>query len=380
MTFLRRYLPQRSGESLACGLFALWFFALLYARFLTKNWLGLDDEVLLRQNSHLGLGGQSYIWGLFDVSFGRRWTPVLWTVANLVGTPDAFRFHVLVFALGGVLSFLVGWAYAELLGLIWGLVAVALFVASPMRCEVWGWQMGFVYGTLGICSVCCWLGRARPLLCCCWAFGALLCYPSAAGVALLAIWRHRRSTAGWILGFSLVALVVFQFQLRRSIGFVPLSPRWDAVLRVLPHYSLMAVWPVLNLPIFPAVSYFVLPFGWCILLFSVVEETRSAVVWLILLLPVLLASVTESFWFGARYALLPDLWATVLLVNYVRCHLPLVRLGRGLALLWCVVGALVALNLSRGWMWRGPAEIVAGVYQEGAVVGRDLRVDVMAGR
>src|ERR1017187_5116989 len=93
---LPRFLVGR-WPSMVC--IAVVFF-LLYWRCLGWGWLGFDDSLLLRRNPHLGQGFSSFLWGWTDTAYGRRWTPVLWSVANLVGKPTALKFHGLVFILG----------------------------------------------------------------------------------------------------------------------------------------------------------------------------------------------------------------------------------------------------------------------------------------
>jgi hypothetical protein len=138
----------------------------LYVRAVRQGWMGLDDYALLRNNFHLGEGWASFLWGFVDLNFGRRWTPMLWTVANLAGDPTVLHFHVLVLVLGALLSVLVLVCYREVLSPGWALFAALMFLCSPMRLEVFAWEMGFVYVTVGIWLCLAFLTRARPWGCC----------------------------------------------------------------------------------------------------------------------------------------------------------------------------------------------------------------------
>lgn len=346
----------------------------LYGRFLSNGWMGLDDEVLLRQNTHLGLGTRSWVWGLLDVNFGRRWTPMLWSVANLVGEPSAFRYHVLVFVLALMVSSLCLACYWSVLPPLGAMVGTMAFVFSPMRLEVFAWEMGFVYETVAVFVMLAFLTRRNAWLSCLCLVWALLTYPIAAGPVALGCWYHRKSYASPLLAAFFFWVYHLQMGLRERIGFIPWHLRWDACWQVLPHYALMALVPYMNLPICPAIVFVWLPLGFAVLVWGFVSYPRFAIAWSVLVAPVVLASVTESFWFGARYALLPDLlafWGLGALVT---------RLGsrRAVALVVCAVYCLAALNVSDQWMWTNAQTIIDGVVLESDFGGRDVRPMIRA--
>jgi hypothetical protein len=343
-------------------------FFLAYARSLSWGWLGLDDWRWLVSNPHLGHGWESIWWSLTDVEFGRRWSPVLWLVACACGVPTAFKFHLLVFALGLVLSLLVTEIYGRSLGRGWALPAALLFALSPLRLEVFTWGMGFGYETVGILLCAAWLVRDRP-----WWSGllvvlALLTYPQAAGAAVGFCLLNRRRLAGWAVGAVLVLLVVAQYRLRVVYGVVPWHHRYDYLPLILPHYALNLFFPFATVPVFPSLYYPLMYVGGLIIVLFAVFRPFPVACWVLLFAPTLLASVTEAFWFGARYSLVPSIAAYGWLV------FELSRLNRPflLRLLWLVVLAFFTLNVLDRGMSRGVGLCASVAKQEAAMVGIDF--------
>jgi len=337
----------------------------LYWRGMAQGWLGLDDYALLRNNPHLGDGWASFLWGFVDLNFGRRWTPILWSVANLVGQPTAVGFHALVFVLGACLSCLVTCCYLTLFRNGWALAASLLFVCSPMRLEVFTWEMGFVYETVGIFLCAAFLLRERPWPCVVMCAMALLTYPAAAGACLLAIWYHRAKWAGCVLGIVLCLVASLQFVVRKQIGFIAWHPRFDLVGLVPFHYALSVFWPFATVPVFPPVFYWAMLGGLAIVVVLVIEKPKAALVWAVLLSPVLLAAVTESFWFGARYALITDAFAYGFL-----CWLVSRDSGRyRVALCAVVIGLFLMRNAEDRSYRSGALGVGLSAVQQGELVG-----------
>jgi hypothetical protein len=134
----------------------------------------------------------------------------------------------------------------------------------------------------------------------------------------------------------------FQLMVRREIGFIPWHPRFDMVAMVPLHYALSEFLPFATIPVFPAVWYWALLGGGIVLAIVAIEKPRALLVWLVLLSPVFVAAVTESFWFGARYSLITDFAAYGFLVGVVardtgRCRRVLCSV---------VLGCFLWLNLS----------------------------------
>jgi len=349
---------------------------LVWSPKLTNGWMGLDDYALVQLNPFLGHGWSSFVWGLTDVRFGRRWTPLLWSMLTVLGRPTVQKMHLLVFLLGAVLCFLVAHAFRKGIGMTLGFFASVAFAVSPMRYEVFSWEMGFVYDGMAILIMLAWLDRRSPSWCCLFLLLALLVYPSAAGAVLLGIWFHRGKWQSWFLCLFLVLVFAVQMELRVHIGFIPWQHRWDAMPRVLPHYFLMIFWPVVNIPIFPAVFYALIPIGCGLLVMSLCCFPVETVVWIVLMLPVLLASVTESFWFGTRYCLVPDIWALYCIgkeISWRRIYQGTRFVHLGLIVYLC---CLLAFNVREGWMWRDGVSLIEGVHVEGNTLGRDLSIDL----
>jgi hypothetical protein len=353
---------------LLCFLCVTAGFFLAYARSLSWGWLGLDDVRFLASNPHLGHGWESIRWSLTDVVFGRRWNPVLWLVACACGAPTAFKFHVLVFVLGLVLSLLVTEIYGRALRPGWALPAALLFVLSPLRLEVFTWAMGFGYETVGILLCIAWLLRARP-----WASGlfvvlALLAYPQAAGAAVGFCLLNRRNPAGWAVGAALLLMVAAQYWVRVRYGFVAWHHRYDYLPLILPHYALNLFVPFATVPLFPSLYYPLLYAGGAIIIVLMVVRPLPVAWWILLFAPTLLASVTEAFWFGARYCLLPSIAA------YGWFAYELSRLNRPFfkGLLWLVAAAFLTLNVLDRGMSRGVGLCAQVAKQEAALVGIDF--------
>ena len=357
-----------AGSRLPCLLCVTAAFFLAYARSLTWGWLGLDDSHFIVSNPHLGHGWESVGWALTDVEFGRRWNPVLWLVACACGVPTAFKFHVLVFALGLVLSLLVTEVYGRALRPGWALPAALLFVLSPLRLEVFTWSMGFGYETVAILLCLAWLVRDRPWWSALFVILALLTYPQAAGAAVIFCLANRRRLAGWAVGAFLLLLVVEQYRLRVQYGVIPWHHSYGYLPLILPHYALNLFFPFATVPVFPSLYYPLLYAGGAIIVLLAVARPLPVACWVLLFAPTLLASVTEGFWFGARYCLLPSVAAYGWLV------FELSGVGRPVLrrLLWLFVLAFLTLNLLDRGMSRGVGLCAQVAKQEAALVGIDF--------
>jgi hypothetical protein len=343
-------------------------FLLAYVRSLSWGWLGLDDWHFVAANPHLGHGWDSVRWALTDVEFGRRWNPVLWLVACACGVPTAFKFHLLVFLLGWVLSILVMEIYGRALGPGWGLPAALLFALSPLRIEVFTWGMGFGYETVAIFLCLAWLSRERIWWSALFVALALMTYPQAAGAAVGFCLLYRRRLAGWAVGAFLLLLVVAQYRLRVEYGVVAWHHRYDYLPLILPHYALNLFVPFATVPLFPSLFYPLLYVGGLLIVLLAAARPFPVACWVLLFAPTLLASVTEAFWFGARYSLVPSMAAYGWLVfEASRWKWPVVRL-----LLWAVVLAFFTLNVLDRGMSRGVGLCARVAKEEAALVGIDF--------
>lgn len=356
------------AERLACLACVAAGFLLAYGRSLSWGWLGLDDARWLASNPHLGHGWDSVRWSLSDVEYGRRWNPVLWLEACLCGVPSAFKFHVLVFVLGLILSLLVTEVYGRSLGRGWALPAALLFVLSPLRLEVFTWGMGFGYETVGILLCLAWLYRGLPWLSALPVALALLTYPQAAGAAVGFCLLYRRRAAGWAMGAFLLLLAGAQYWIRIRYGYVAWHQRYDYLPLILPHYALNLFVPFATVPLFPSLYYPQLYAGGLLIILFAAIRPLPVACWVLLFAPTLLASVTEAFWFGARYSLVPSIAAYGWLVYELsRLRRPSLRW-----LLWPVVAAFLALNLLDRGMSRGVGLCAQVAKEEAALVGIDF--------
>jgi hypothetical protein len=365
-------LDKESGDwprrRLACLLCVAAGFILAYGRSLWWGWLGLDDWRYVAANPNLGHGWESVWWGLTDVRFGQRWDPVLWLVACLCGVPTAFKFHLLVFVLGLVLSLLVMEVYGRALPRGWALPAGLLFSLSPLRIEVFTWGMGFGYETVGIMLCLAWLLRERPA----WSAGcvalALLTYPQAAGAAVGFCLLYRKRWEGWAVGAFLLLLVVVQYRLRVVYGVVQWHQRFDYLPLILPHYALNLFVPFATVPLFPSLYYPLLYVGGLAIVIAAAVRPRAVAWWVLLFAPTLLASVTEAFWFGARYSLVPSMAAYGWLIFEMS------RLKRRLwrVFLWIAVGGFFTLNILDRGLSRGVGLCGQVAKEEAALVGIDF--------
>jgi hypothetical protein len=124
---------------------------------------------------------------------------------------------------------------------------------------------------------------------------------------VLVCFLRRTSFWAWLGCAFLVAVTLFQYHLRLHIGFIPMHYRWGCWPWVACHYVLMLFFPFVTSPVFPAGFYPLLEVGAVAIALWAAISWRSLGVALLVLSPVFAASVTESFWFGARYALLFDI-------------------------------------------------------------------------
>jgi len=292
-----------SVKIVAGALAALVLLWALYWPSLSWGWL-MDDDLILMRCRHLGQWTWGSLqWALTDVDYGRRWTPVLWLIALIPPANTALGYHVLALALASVLTVAILLLLLRLTGFWWALFLTCALVSTPLRLEVFGWTMGFVYVSVAIFCVAAFL-TDRPSVALLWAILALLTYPQAAGVFILVLWRFRRS--GWSL-IGLVFLLEFvavQYYIRQQIGFLPWRADWTVWPFATLHYFLMVPFPAVLSPMFPARAYQALFFGLLIVMLWGALHWRSLCLVLVVLAPVLVASITEAFWFCARYSLL----------------------------------------------------------------------------
>lgn len=305
----------------------------LYARTLGWGWIGLDDTLLLRDNPHLGHSLSALWWAVTDMGFGRRWLPGTWLVADMLSGwgPFGFRLGTFVLGLAMVLSAL---RLFELdLPAKWAVVPALLFACSPMRMEVFGWSIGFIYCTVALCGIWSWIWyqQGKEWLSSCAAIVALFTYPQAAGLVVFLAWRYFGSSQGFILWAALAYVLVIDIFLRATIGYVPVQAHFGTALVVAPHYVASMFVPLGTVP--------VVPVGWhwaafvgsvlCGVAFGV--SPRKSMVCLLILAPTIAAAVTESFWFCGRYSILLSL-----------------------AVLWCLGPAMRTVWVRRiGLLWAG---------------------------
>ena len=292
-------------------------------------------------------------------------------MACLCGAPTALKFHLLVFVLGLILTLLVTEVYGRALRRDWVLPAALLFALSPLRIEVFTWGMGFGYETVAILLCVAWLLLERPWWSGLFVVLALLTYPQAAGAAVGFCLLNRRRLAGWAVGAFLVLLVIMQYRLRVAYGVVPWHHRFDYLLLILPHYALNLFVPFATVPIFPSLYYPLLYVGGLAIVLVAAVRPYPVACWILLFAPTLLASVTEAFWFGARYSLVPSIAAYGWLV-YEASKLDSRFLLR---VLWVGVLGFFTLNVLDRGMSRGVALCARAAKDEAALVGIDFDLE-----
>jgi hypothetical protein len=99
-----------------------------------------------------------------------------------------------------------------------------------------------------------------------------------------------------------------------------------------------------------------------------IVRPRAVGLWVLLFAPTLAASVTEGFWFGARYCLIPSIAAYGWMVYEAS------RLGSRLTLpvIWAAAAGFCLLNLTDVGMSRGLGLCARVASQEAALVGIDF--------
>lgn len=294
------YLPGRSADRWVLWALVLALFASLYARTLSWGWLGFDDYSFISANKNLGHGWSSVGWALTSVRYSARWMPLGWLPVSQGGS--AFELHVLVLVLGAFLCVLVAEMLRSLGAGIYALPFAALFLASPLRLELFGWVMGYLYTLTAIFGVLAVLDRDTRWRSVLWLVCGLLTYPQAAGFALLAIWHWRSTRAAAVLAAALVGMVIAQYFLRAHVGWIPVQRHWSLLPLTLGHEFVSLVAPFVTVPIFPATYYPLEWLGFAIIALLLLWRPRILAVLLVLILPTLAASVTEFFAFGARYS------------------------------------------------------------------------------
>jgi hypothetical protein len=282
--------------------------------------------------------------------------------------PSAFKFHLLVFVLGLILSLLVTEIYGRALRPGWALPAVLLFVLSPLRIEVFTWGMGFGYETVAIFLCLAWLLREKTWWSGLFVVLALLTYPQAAGAAVGFCLLNRNRLAGWAVGAFLLLLVIAEYRLRVAYGVVPWHHRFDYLPLILPHYALNLFVPFATVPIFPSLFYPLLYVGGIAIVLVAAVRPYPVAWWILLFAPTLLASVTEAFWFGARYSLVPSIAAYGWLVFETSKTDSRILLR----FLWAVVLAFFFLNVLDRGMSRGVGLCARVAKEEAALVGIDF--------
>lgn len=327
-------------------------FLALYSRSLGWDWLRMDDSLLLERNPNLGHGLQSYWWALTDVEFGRRWTPLFWVLAQAFSGFGVVGYHLGTLLVGLGLSLSVFVMFRAVMAERYAFVLAAVFIASPLRMEIFAWSIGFLYSATALVMV--WAviayqnGRHWWSLIC--LAVALLLYPQAAGLCLVFLWLWRTRPQGAVLFLGLLALLWIQMHLRVTSGFIPFAPDARGAAWVLPHYFGAALVPLVTMPIVPAGFYWLLLIPVGLLALIAAGSSRTVFLWAAVALPTVLASVTESFWYGARYSTflsIAVLWSfglwlqrRVLFVDLLTGESLWERDRRVVPLLWVVVGLL----------------------------------------
>jgi len=274
-----------------------------YAHSLAWGWLGMDDSKFLHRNPHLGPTWAGVRWALTDISYARRWLPLMWLQADFVPKDSALGFRILSFAFGLTACLLVFELFRRSLRPWLTLPLSLLFTLSPLRLEVFADPIGFIYGaTLVWLLLAVLLRHHRPAAVVFLALAALT-YPQAGGVCLLFIWAWRKSGWGLAVAAGLAGLAVFQMHLRLDSRFGEFSPNPVLLPMAVSHLFLTAVWPFATVPIFPCTWYPAILLGGAAALCWAVRSWRSFLIVTVVASPTLMAAVTEPFSFAGRYAL-----------------------------------------------------------------------------
>ncbi|HEU5078510.1 MAG TPA: hypothetical protein VFT72_04820 [Opitutaceae bacterium] len=271
----------------------------------------MDDTLLLRDNTHLGHSLHAFSWGVTDFAFGRRWLPGTWTLANVFSGYGVLGFRLGSFVLGLAVVLSALRLFETQLPTCWALSPALLFACSPLRMEVFGWSIGFIYAATALCCIWAviWYLQNRSWLSSIAAIVALLIYPQAAGLVVLLAWLYRGRSEAYILWASLIYVLVVDVWLRCTVGYVPVQVNFGNALVVLPHYVFAFLMPLGSVPIVPAGWHWGVFVGVAVLGIVAGRWPMKLSVWLLIASPLVLASVTESFWFAGRYSTLPALAA-----------------------------------------------------------------------
>lgn len=276
----------------------------VYCRTLRWGWLGMDDTKILHQNPFIGPTWAGLKFAFTDVTFGRRWMPGLWLVADLVPNGSVFGYRLLSFTLGMVVCLLVHEFLRRSLRAWLVLPLSLLFALSPTRLEVFGWSVGFVYEATLLWLLLAVFMRHRRWIAGFFLLMAVLTYPQAAGGCLLFAWAWRRSWWGIGIVAGLAVLFYFQMRIRIAIGVGTFNPQFEWIPMSIAHYFLTMLWPFATVSIFPVGWYSALLVGYLFAAIWLAISWRSFVVLMIVFAPTLLASVTEPYAFAARYSLI----------------------------------------------------------------------------
>ena len=346
----------------------------IFGRSVAWGWLGMDDALLLKMNAHLGHSWQSYTWGWLDVDFGRRWMPGLWTIANTFSGAGAVGYHLGTLLLGLALVVSMFWVLRDVWDANSALIATLFFVCSPLRWEIFGWAVGFIYTSVALCCV--WafwcqeqanlsgLNRFRAA----WVLlvlVALSIYPQAAGVALVLALRDRRRWGAYVIYAAVVYLFAFQWWLRMERGYVPVQARWDLAVYSFPHYVFAQVVPLSTVPIVPPGFHWGVVLGAVVVAVGAARFPRQVAYAFVIFAPVALAAYSESFWWCGRYATLLSVFVALMVAEGVY--------RRAFVRDWVAVLAVLALATALHRGFSTPSAVVARAREESQMLyGREV--------
>lgn len=321
----------------------------------------MDDDLLLRENPHLGHGLASWGWALTDVDFGRRWTPFLWCIAQICYGCGPVGFHLGTLLIGVALSVSVYFLFRQSMDEPVAFVLAAAFLASPLRLEIFAWSIGFVYSSTAL--ACVWSAvfflRGRLTLSLMFGLIGLLIYPVCAGFLLVLAFAMRKRWQGIAIAAVIAVVFIVQSILRVEIGFIPFAPTLHSAAWVFPHYLGSVFVPLATVPITPAGFYLLISIPLFFAVMWLAAWPRTFCLAFLISAPVVLASVTESFWFGARYSTLLGIFVLWLIGRRITEKLT----HKSHALLWCVVG-LMSLWTCNDYSFRSRRECIARAHSQ----------------
>jgi hypothetical protein len=329
------------GDYLAAAAVALVVVA-VNARAFHYGWLIFDDFELIVKNWHLCRCRHGLAFAWTDVDYGRRYTPILWTVALIPGRFNVVGWHVMVVVLGALCSGLFFLLLRRVAVASVALPVALLFALSPLRGEEFEWVMGFVYCLVGIFGILGFLAagqRWASVLC---FVLAMLVYPQAAGLCLAAAALSWDGCAGYwprdrVRSVVLVLVVLWSFlwqwEVRLAVGFVPLQSHWGFVPVALGHYVWSWLLPAATSPVWPIAVYWGAFLGLGVAGACFGRWGMWGVACILAWLPSALAIGSESLFFPSRYGFFLGMFLWVTFGWWVSRN---VR-GRSVALLWVAV-------------------------------------------